>query len=207
MMLAICIATAGLALVVTFAVRRRRSGRDMRFNWVTLTYGLLATALGTALPQRAAPLAPRAGITTDNERECRWQMLDRDHAVYLYIHMRLSIDDESARIRFADEEASVRNGVTDRGTRPVNGLGDQALVTEFNDAFLGGRGGGHFATYHVSGASAVARSHNVTTTVQWGGAEYPAGLNGSELRGTGYAYDQASDEAVAIVRHLISGLR
>jgi hypothetical protein len=166
-----------------------------------------ACALGAALPQRAEPVAARAGITTDNERECEWQTLDLSHAVHLRVHIRLSTDDESARIRFADEEAGVRNGVTDRSIRPVNGLGDQALVTEFDDAFLGGRGGGHFATYYVSGASAVARSHNATATVQWGGATYPAGVKGSELRGTGYAYDQAGDEALAVVRQLISGLR
>jgi hypothetical protein len=167
--------------------------------------------LGQALPQQAASLKADPGNSTPDAPFCRWQLLQNDRAVYLRIKLE-SAKGGKARDTFAKELAyagnTTENGGYRRNPTAVAGLGDEAFTAEAFSPITAGPSEAQAKTYEMGGAIVVVRARNVLIEVAWNGATYPAGAaNGKVLRGTRFPYTQARDQAVAVARHLLSGLR
>ncbi len=168
-------------------------------------------ALGAALPKQVASIKADPSKSTPDFPFCRWELLQTDHAVYLKVQLKPSKEgrahDEFANdLQYAGDTG--KNGGYTKNPVAVPGLGDEAFTAELYNPIIYGKTEADAKTYEMGGAQVEVRARNVVIEVGWVGATYPAGAgNGKVLRGTRFPYAQTRDQAIAVARQLLAGLR
>lgn len=165
----------------------------------------------SAVPVELSKISPRSdtnAVSAPLAGGCNWHFFNAISARYLNISATVySVAEADQQVVDQAKQwaAPCRSGKT--FPERIDGVGNEAFITPctVDDLRDFGPPAASPIPYAVSGAIAVARVRNVVIVLKWLGGDYPSQTStpGGTLHGSGLAYSQSRQQAIALLNALV----